>query len=218
MKQEELVVVNTVAFVKKKMVHDASGHDWQHVYRVWKMALYLSEKENANNFEVQLAALLHDLDDWKLVDNENHSGVSIAKDWLIEQQVGEKVTSQICKIIEDLSFKGAGVSTRMSSIEGKVVQDADRLDAIGAIGIARAFAYGGYKNREMYNPEIKPVLHQSFDDYKKKQSTTINHFHEKLLLLKDLMNTETAKKIALKRHKFLENFLKQFEAEWNFIK
>ena len=218
MEQEEIVVKNTEVFVKKKLQNDASGHDWWHIYRVWKMALYLSEKENANNFEVQLAALLHDLDDWKLVDHENHSGVSIAKDWLIKQQVEEKLISKICKIIKDLSFKGAGVSTRMSSIEGKVVQDADRLDAIGAIGIARAFAYGGYKNREMYNPEIKPVLHQSFDDYKKNQSTTINHFHEKLLLLKDLMNTETAKKIALKRHKFLENFLKQFEAEWKFIK
>jgi len=218
MEQEEVVVKITEVFVKKKLQNDASGHDWWHIYRVWKMALYLSEKENANNFEVQLAALLHDLDDWKLVDHENHSGVSIAKDWLIKQQVEEKLISKICKIIKDLSFKGAGVSTRMSSIEGKVVQDADRLDAIGAIGIARAFAYGGYKNREMYNPEIKPVLHQSFDDYKKNQSTTINHFHEKLLLLKDLMNTETAKKIALKRHKFLENFLKQFEAEWKFIK
>ena len=218
MEQEEVVVKITEVFVKKKLQNDASGHDWWHIYRVWKMALYLSEKENANNFEVQLAALLHDLDDWKLVDHENHSGVSIAKDWLIKQQVEEKLISKICKIIKDLSFKGAGVSTRMSSIEGKVVQDADRLDAIGAIGIARAFTYGEYKNREMYNPEIKPVLHQSFDDYKKNQSTTINHFHEKLLLLKDLMNTETAKKIALKRHKFLENFLKQFEAEWKFIK
>ncbi len=182
--QEENIIAETAAFVKKKLQNNFSGHDWWHIYRVWKMALFLAEKENANYFEVELAALLHDVDDWKLNTNEGNEGAIIAKNWLISQKVDEKVISHVCQIIGDLSFKGAGVETQMSNIEGKVVQDADRLDAIGAIGVARAFAYGGYKNREMFNLDIKPEMHLSFEDYKKNQSTTINHFYEKLLLLK----------------------------------
>lgn len=214
-KQEEIIIAKTVAFVKNKLKNDPSGHDWWHIYRVWKMALHLAEKENANYFEVQLAALLHDIDDWKLKDKEEHICTKNAKDWLNSQKVDEKIQLHICQIIEDLSFKGAGVTTSMYTIEGKVVQDADRLDAIGAIGVARAFAFGGYKKREMYNPDIKPMMHLSFEEYKKNQSTTINHFYEKLLLLKNFMNTDTAKQIAKERHQFIETYLAQFIAEWN---
>jgi uncharacterized protein len=214
MKDKEEIIANTVEFVKKRMKDDATGHDWWHVHRVWKMAIYLAEKENANMFEVQLAALLHDIEDWKLIEKENKNG-SVVNEWLISQQLSEKEISNITEIIENVSFKGAGVSSHTNTIEGQVVQDADRLDAIGAIGIARAFTYAGSKNREMHNPDILPVMHQSFDDYKRNQSTTINHFYEKLLLLKDRMNTETAKEIAKERHHFLEGFLKQFIDEWN---
>jgi uncharacterized protein len=213
--QEEKIIAGTVVFVKKKLQNDYSGHDWGHIYRVWKMAFYLAEMENANSFEVQLAALMHDLDDWKLNEKSDGSDLNIVKDWLKLKEVKAPTELHVCKIIEELSFKGAGIETPMSSIEGKVVQDADRLDAIGAIGIARAFVYGGSKKREMHNPEIKPVMHRSFDEYKRNQSTIINHFYEKLLLLKDLMNTDTAKRIANERHKFLEKFLEQFDSEWN---
>jgi uncharacterized protein len=214
-KQEEIAIANTIVFVKKKLLNDFSGHDWWHIYRVWKMSLYLAIKENANSFVVQLAALLHDIDDWKLSEKTEPLNTNSAKDWLYSQKIEEKTVLHVCEIIGELSFKGAGVPTPMSSIEGEVVQDADRLDAIGAIGIARAFYYGGNRKREMYNPDIKPVMHQSFDEYKINQSTTINHFYEKLLLLKDMMNTDSAKKMAKKRHLFLEEYLQEFLSEWH---
>jgi uncharacterized protein len=162
-----------------------------------------------------LAALLDDIDDWKLSEKTEPLNTNSAKDWLYSQKIEEKTVLHVCEIIGELSFKGAGVPTPMSSIEGEVVQDADRLDAIGAIGIARAFYYGGNRKREMYNPDIKPVMHQSFDEYKINQSTTINHFYEKLLLLKDMMNTDSAKKMAKKRHLFLEEYLQEFLSEWH---
>jgi uncharacterized protein len=177
------------------------------------MAVCLSEKEGGNKFVIELAALLHDIADWKLTNN-SADGMNIIRNWLSSQQIDIKTIDTICEIIDNVSFKGAGVSSQMHTLEGKIVQDADRIDALGAIGIARTFAYGGAKGREMHNPNIEPTMHQSFDDYKKNQSTTINHFYEKLLLLKDQMNTETAKKIAIERHQFLENFLIQFLNEW----
>lgn len=215
LRQEEQVIANTVVFVKKKLNGDSTGHDWWHIYRVWKMSLMISNKEGGNHFIIELAALLHDIADWKFNDGNSYVGTDIINDWLTSQNVEPKIIKSVIEIINTLSFKGANVETPMGTIEGKIVQDADRLDALGAIGITRAFAYGGYKKREIYNPDIKPVLHNTFDEYKKNRGTSINHFYEKLLLLKDRMNTETAKKMAIERHHYMESFLKEFFSEWH---
>ena len=212
---KKTIISQTITFVKQQLKGDATGHDWWHVHRVWHMALTLAEKEGADLFVVQLAALLHDIADWKFHAGDDKKGEVMARQWLESLGIEEKVISHVCQIVGDISFKGAGVATNMKTIEGKVVQDADRLDAIGAIGIARAFAYGGYKKREMYNPEIKPLLHQSFEQYKNSEGTTVNHFHEKLLLLKNRMNTQSALQIAEERHHFMEVFLDKFLKEWN---
>ncbi|MFZ4400168.1 MAG: HD domain-containing protein [Bacteroidales bacterium] len=211
------IIEQTITFIKTKLSGEGSGHDWWHVYRVWKNALYIGKQEKADMFIVELAALLHDVADWKFNDGNDEIGPQLAKDWLEKLSVEKSVIDHVCRIIHDVSFKGSGVVTNMNSIEGKIVQDADRLDAIGAIGIARTFAYGGSKGREMYNPEIKPVTHKSFEEYKNSVSPTLNHFYEKLLLLKDLMNTATAKEMAGKRHKKMENFLEEFYLEWEGI-
>ena len=176
------------------------------------MAMKLAETEKADLFIVEMAALLHDLDDYKIAGGSTEC-LPQATTWLKESGVGEKELQHILSIINQLSFKGAGVETPMSSIEGYVVQDADRLDAIGAIGIARTFMYGGAKGRQMYNSNEKVVMHQSFNEYKKSSSSVIGHFYEKLLLLKDRMNTALAKQIAEERHSFMEHFLKQFYSE-----
>ncbi len=210
----ESIINQTITFVKQQLKGDSTGHDWWHVHRVWKMAVGLAEQEGADLFVVQLAALLHDIADWKFHDGDVSKGEIIAREWLESLGVEENVMSHVCQIVRDTTFKGAGVITNMQTIEGKVVQDADRLDALGAIGIARAFAYGGYKGREMYNPEIEPVFHHSFEQYKTSQSTTVNHFREKLLLLKDRMNTASAQRIAEERHLFMKAFLERFLKEW----
>ena len=197
---------------------EGSGHDWWHVYRVWKNAIHIGKQESVDIFVVELAALLHDVADWKFHDGNDEIGPQVAKEWLESLSVDEKVISHVYQIIKDISFKGAGVVTAMKTTEGMVVQDADRLDALGAIGIARTFAYGGSKNREMYNPDINPEMHASFEQYKKSQGTSINHFYEKLLLLKELMNTATARQIAEKRHAVMEDYLQQFYDEWEGIK
>jgi len=196
---------------------EGSGHDWWHVYRVWKNAIHIGKQESVDIFVVELAALLHDVADWKFHDGNDEIGPQVAKEWLESLGVPEDTVSHVCQIIKDISFKGAGVVTAMKTTEGMVVQDADRLDALGAIGIARTFAYGGSKNREMYNPDINPEMHASFEQYKKSQGTSINHFYEKLLLLKELMNTATAKQIAEKRHAVMEDYLAQFYREWEGI-
>ena len=196
---------------------EGSGHDWWHVYRVWKNAIHIGKQESVDIFVVELAALLHDVADWKFHDGNDEIGPQVAKEWLESLSVDEKVISHVYQIIKDISFKGAGVVTAMKTTEGMVVQDADRLDALGAIGIARTFAYGGSKNREMYNPDINPEMHTSFEQYKNSQGTSINHFYEKLLLLKELMNTATAKQIAEKRHAVMEDYLNQFYREWEGI-
>jgi uncharacterized protein len=211
----EIIIANTIQFVKKRFDGDFSGHDWWHVYRVWKMALYLAFHEGADHYMVQLAALLHDIADWKFNYGDTDSGIVVVKNWLKSQDLNNDYIKKICSVIETVSFKGAGVETPANSIEAKVVQDADRLDAMGAIGITRAFAYGGANHREIYNPDIPPVKHNSFEEYKKNQSTSINHFHEKLLHLKESMNTETAKHLAIERHHYMECFLDQFMHEWN---
>lgn len=204
----------TAVYVKNALTGEGSGHDWWHVYRVWNNAMQIGKGETANLEVVQYAALLHDIADYKFHDGDDSVGPRVAREWLESQDVTEGVISHVCEIIEGVSFKGAGVDSSIETIEGMVVQDADRLDAIGAIGIARAFAYGGHKGRVMYDPDIKPVRHESFEDYKKNNSSTINHFYEKLLLLKDLMNTKTAKKMAEGRHQFMMSFLEQFYQEW----
>lgn len=209
MKKEQLIQ-ETAVFIRQHFEQEGSGHDWWHIYRVWQMARQIGEKEQVDPFRVEMAALLHDLDDWKL----SQSRESQAQKWLSSIEVADVDLQAILQIIDEVSFKGAGVETRPTSLEGMVVQDADRLDAIGAIGIARTFAYGGNKNRLIYDPEVAPEQHDSFKAYQQSTAPTINHFYEKLLLLKDRMNTETGKKLAEERHQFMEAFLEQFFREW----
>lgn len=208
------IITNTEEFVKGKLLGEGSGHDWWHIKRVWDLAKNIAKDENVDIFVVELGALLHDIADWKFTGGDESVGPRIAGEWLVSQGVEDDVIRIVKEAIEDVSFKGAGVMKKNRSREGEVIQDADRLDAVGAIGIARCFAYGGHKGREMYNPEIKSVMHQTSEEYKKNSSPSINHFYEKLFLLKDLMNTKTAKKIAEGRHEFMEDYLKEFFAEW----
>ncbi len=210
---QKLILKRVEQFVKNKMAGEGTGHDFYHIERVRKLALIIAKKEKANIFIVELGALLHDIADWKF-NADPLAGSKISTDLLKSLGVDNEIILQICHIIENISYKGGAVSSKMKTIEGKIVQDADRLDALGAIGIARAFAYGGYKKREIYNPKIKPVKHKTFESYRNSKGTSINHFYEKLLLIKDLMNTNSARKIAQKRHKFIEGFLKEFFAEW----
>lgn len=207
------ILQKTADYIKQEFSGDSSGHDWWHIYRVWKNAITICEHEHADSFIVQLAALLHDLDDWKFNAAEDETPLR-AKAWLDSLHVDSSVTDKVCNIITHISYKGAGVENKMDSLEGFIVQDADRLDAIGAIGIARAFAYGGYKNRPLYDPDSPPQMHATFEQYKNSKSATINHFYEKLLLLKDMMNTNTAKRIAEQRHEVMVQYLSQFMDEW----
>lgn len=213
MKQEE-VIKKTEEHIKSLLSGESSGHDWWHVYRVWKCAVHIAKGEKVDLFVVQLGALLHDIADWKLHGGDDDVGPKKAREWLESLSVKEEVVKRVEQIIKEISFKGSGVKVKLSSQEAKVVQDADRLDAIGAIGIARAFAYGGHKGREMHTPGKAPEIHKNFEQYKNNKSSTINHFYEKLLLLKNLMNTKTAKKIAEKRHNVMEKYLKEFYSEW----
>lgn len=205
-------VIILIPRLKAFYTNDFSGHDWFHTYRVWKLAEHIAIKENANIELCTLAALLHDVADWK---KNEKKGYEIIYDWLNDCQISQHIIQQVIEIISETSFKGAQVDDCTSSLESQIVMDADRLDAIGAIGIARAFTYGGNKNQAMHNPESKLNFAESFEEYKSSQSTTINHFYEKLLLLKHRMNTKTGKKIARKRHKILVQFLKDFKDEWN---
>lgn len=209
------IITKTKNYVRETLSGEGSGHDWWHVYRVWKTAQTIGKEEGADMFVVELAALLHDIADWKFNDGDEDAGARTARVWLESLEVDTKVTDNVCEIISTSSFKGSGVKASMKTLEGRVVQDADRLDAIGAIGIARTFAYGGFKNREIYDPDINPETHESAEQYKKNTSPTINHFYEKLLLLKDLMNTKTARKIAEGRHRYMEDYLKRFFEEWD---
>jgi uncharacterized protein len=208
------ILSKTESFVRQQLEGEGSGHDWWHVHRVRNTALKLGTDETADLFIVELAALLHDIADHKFHDGNEDIGPATAQNWLEKLEVPSPIINHVCEIIRDISFKGAEVDTPMITIEGKVVQDADRLDALGAIGIARAFAYGGYKERELYNPDVKPDSHQSFEEYKKSSGPTINHFYEKLFLLKDRMNTESGKRLAEERHKYMEDFVARFLSEW----
>jgi uncharacterized protein len=211
------IIEKTILFVKEKLAGDSSGHDWWHVFRVWNMAKKIQETEGGNLFVIEMTALLHDVADWKFYENEEE-GLQVIIDFLSEQNLENEIVDQIIEIIKNVSFKGAGVKDKMVSLKGKIVQDADRLDAIGAIGIARTFAFGGKYGNEIHNPNLKSKLHESFDDYKKDKGSTINHFYEKLLLLKERMHTNTAIQIAEQRHNYMEVFLKQFCNEWESLK
>jgi len=193
---------------------EGTGHDWWHIFRVVQNALTIGEKEGADLFLVELSALVHDVGDHKFHNGDESLAEGLISELLSKEGVAQDTIGKVNHIVKHVSYKGAEVETPMDSIEGKVVQDADRLDAIGAIGVARAFAYGGAKSRELYNPNQKPNLHLSFDDYKKDNGHTINHFYEKLLLLKDRMQTATGKQMAAERHQFMEQYLQQFYKEW----
>ena len=209
------IINNTILFVKNQLTHAEGGHDWFHIERVYKNALLIAEEEECDLTVVKLAALLHDIADSKFHGGDESVGPKTARTFLESQNVKEDIILHVIAIIENISFKGGNFEKKFNSKELEIVQDADRLDAIGAIGIARAFNYGGFKNRPLYNPNIQPNLNMSKEEYKNSESPTLNHFYEKLLLLKDKMNTETGKKIAQKRHDFMVTFLSQFYAEWD---
>jgi uncharacterized protein len=209
------LINKTIFFVKSKLENAEGGHDWFHIERVYKNALQIADGEVCDNTVVKLGALLHDIADSKFHNGDETIGPKIAREFLENEKVDQATVQHVINIIENISFKGGKVAKTFSSFELDIVQDADRLDAIGAIGIARAFNYGGFKNRPLYNPNIAPNLHMSKEEYKNSQAPTINHFYEKLLLLKDKMNTETGKQIAQERHRYMEGFLSQFYAEWD---
>lgn len=210
----EKIIKKTVSFVKKELDGKESGHDWWHIYRVWNNAKQLAKTEGGNFLVIELAALLHDIADSKFHDGDETLGPKIARDFLVGIDIFPLEIEQIITIIENLSFKGGHASKIEKTIEFEIVQDADRLDAIGAIGIARTFNYGGFKNREIYNPEISPKLNMTKEEYKNSAAPTLNHFYEKLLLLKELMNTTTGRTMAKQRHRFMETYLDQFLKEW----
>ncbi len=214
---QEKVINNTIAFVKEELKDAEGGHDWFHIERVFRNTLLISREEKVDVFVVSLAALLHDIADAKFHKGEESIGPKKASEFLHTQKVDNGVIAHVVNIITHMSFKNELSSEKspINSKEFQVVQDADRLDAIGAIGIARCFNYGGFKNRPLYDPEIRPNLTMTKEEYKKSEAPTINHFYEKLLLLKDNMNTEAAKKIAKERHQFMETYLNQFYKEWN---
>jgi uncharacterized protein len=208
------LIDQTIEFVKATLAQAEGGHDWFHIERVYKNALLIAASENCDLEIVQLGALLHDIADSKFHNGDETIGPKTARTFLEAQNVSSETIDHVIAIIENISFKGGRVERKFSSIELDIVQDADRLDAIGAIGIARTFNYGGFKNRTLYNPEIAPNLSMTKEEYKKNEAPTINHFYEKLLLLKDKMNTPTGKQIAQERHRYMEGYLEQFYAEW----
>ena len=214
---ESEIIKKTIHFVKKELAQAEGGHDWFHVERVFKNTLLIAKEEKVNLTVVSLAALLHDIADSKFHNGNEEIGPKIAENFLINENVPKEIITHVVEIIKNMSFKNSigENENKFSSIELKVVQDADRLDAIGAIGIARCFNYGGFKNRALYNPEISPNLNLTKEEYKNSTAPTINHFYEKLLLLKDKMNTTSGKMIAENRHQFMVNYLSQFYDEWN---
>ncbi len=212
---KEKIIENTREFVKNSLENAEGGHDWFHIERVFKNALLIARDEDANEFIVALGALLHDIADYKFHNGDEKVGPRIAREFLMSQDLPEQTISHVVNIIDNISFKGGNTIQNFQSPELDIVQDADRLDALGAIGIARTFNYGGFKGRALYDPVIAPNLNMSKEEYKNSTAPTLNHFYEKLLLLKDRMNTGTGKRIAEERHHFMHQFLDQFYAEWN---
>ncbi|WP_028972712.1 HD domain-containing protein [Spirochaeta cellobiosiphila] len=209
------VIIQTTHFVQQTLKDAEAGHDWWHVYRVWQLAKRIAQEEKVDLFIVELGALLHDIADSKFHQGDEKIGPLLASDFLKSLGVEDSITEQVRMIIQNISFKGGNFEQDFKSPELDVVQDADRLDAIGAIGIARTFNYGGYKGRLLYDPSVPPRLNMSKEEYKNSTAPTINHFYEKLLLLKDRMNTKTGSEMAVKRHEFMETFLDEFYSEWN---
>lgn len=205
----------TELMVRAKLEADSSGHDWWHINRVRNLAKRLAIEEGVNIFIVEMSALLHDICDWKFNNGDEQAGVEIVRKFLIEIQLPNNLQNEILHIISNVSYKGANSPDKMPSLEGKVVQDADRLDALGAIGIARTFAYGGTKDQPMHLPGVAPVMHANFQEYKNKRSSSINHFYEKLFLLKDRLHTKSAMQIAEERHQFMVDFVDKFLLEWD---
>ncbi|WP_298349459.1 HD domain-containing protein [uncultured Dokdonia sp.] len=214
MSQQQILIENTITFVKATLANAEGGHDWFHIERVYNNAMHIAKGELVDELVVALGALLHDIADSKFFNGDETVAPKMATEFLISQNCDSAVIEHVVQIIKNISFKGGNKAQEFTSPELDVVQDADRLDAIGAIGIARTFNYGGFKNRKLYDPEVKPQLDMTVDEYKKSTAPTINHFYEKLLLLKDRMNTKTGKKIAEKRHAYMEGFLEQFYLEW----
>lgn len=209
------IIDNTILFVKNQLKDAEGGHDWFHIQRVFKNALLIAESEESCNVEiVKLGALLHDIADSKFHNGDETLGPKIAREFLEQEKAAPETIAHVIQIIENISFKGGNIDQKFTSKELEIVQDADRLDALGAIGIARTFNYGGFKNRSIYDPNIGPKFNMTKEEYKNSEAPTINHFYEKLFLLKDKMNTQTGKKIAEERHHFMESFLSQFYAEW----
>lgn len=208
-------VHQTAAFIRRKFSGEPSGHDWWHIYRVWKLSKHIAQKEKpVDMLVVELAALLHDIADFKFHGGDLEAGPKAARKWLKSIKTDEKIIAHVEDIVRNVSFKGAGVKSTLKTKEGQIVHDADKLDAIGAIGIARVFAYVGAHDRLIHDPAIAPTLHDSFEAYQTGKPTAINHFHEKLLLLKDRMYTDTGKKLAARRHKYMKAFLEEFHKEW----
>ncbi len=211
---QEAVIKNTIVFVQQTLADAEGGHDWFHIQRVWKNTILIGQSENIDMFIAELGALLHDIADSKFHNGDEEVGPTIAREFLLTQDVPEGVITHVENIIRHISFKGSLEGQKWTSPELDVVQDADRLDALGAIGIARTFNYGGFKGRALYDPEIPVNLNMTKEEYKNSTAPTLNHFDEKLLLLKDKMNTETGKDIATQRHQYMKSFLTQFHAEW----
>ncbi len=209
------IIQKTIDFVKITLSDAEGGHDWWHIYRVWKTAKHIAQYEDVDLFVVELGALLHDIADSKFHDGDEEIGPLKAREFLLSQQVNLEIIAHVENIITNISFKGGKLPQRFKSPELDVIQDADRLDALGAVGIARTFNYGGHKGRSIYNPGIKPNLNLTKEEYKNSTAPTLNHFYEKLLLLKDRMNTETGKQMAEERHAFMLDFLDQFYKEWD---
>ena len=212
---DQPLINRIAAHIRQQCEGESSGHDWHHIARVRQVACQLAEQEGADRTVVELAALVHDIADWKFTNGDETIGPQKARALLSGEGVAEAVIAQVVEIVETVSYKGAGVATPMRTLEGKCVQDADRLDAIGAIGIARCFAYGGHKGRPMHDPSVPPVMHASATAYRTAGGGSLNHFYEKLFLLKDRMNTASGRALAESRHRFMQAFVDQFLAEWN---
>jgi uncharacterized protein len=208
------IIAQTASFVKHTLAHAEGGHDWHHIYRVWQNAKTIAAEEQVDLLVVEIAALLHDIADSKFHEGDESIGPRVAREFLMSIDLNEEIISHVEQIIRHISFKGGHDKHLFHSAELEVVRDADRLDAMGAIGIARAFNYGGYKGRALYDPAIAPNLHMTKEEYKSSTAPTLNHFYEKLFLLKDLMHTATGKKIAATRHVYMEEFVQQFLSEW----
>ncbi|EAS00912.1 metal-dependent phosphohydrolase (macronuclear) [Tetrahymena thermophila SB210] len=218
MNQREINIIEECKkFVAEKLKDAEKGHGYDHIQRVHNLAIEISKAEKTpnNQFIVELGALLHDIADWKFTGGDEEVAPRLASEWLKQQGATDEEIDAVVHIIRNISYKGAKVENKLKTIEGFIVQDADRLDALGAIGIARCFAYGGYKNRALYDPEIPPVLHETAEQYKNNNSPSLNHFYEKLFLLKDKMNTEAGKNFAQKRHDFMQQFVDTFLSEWS---